>query len=47
MSFYLNLKTGEVVTVGQEKLWAAEDGQVPEGAADWEREAIELARSSG
>jgi len=40
MSSYLSLKTGEVVTVGQEELWAAEDCEVPEGGADWELDTV-------
>ena len=45
MSAYLNVRTGQVVPVSAEDLMAAEFGEPPAAAADWEIEAAEMARA--
>lgn len=45
MTSYLNTRTGEVVTVAAEHLAAAEEGEADVEQADWERDAIAVARA--
>jgi hypothetical protein len=40
---YFDRETGKVVSVRDEDLSAAEDGDVPDPVGDWEREMVELA----
>jgi hypothetical protein len=44
MVAYLNIQTGQVVPVSEEDLAAAERGETDPGGADWEIEALEIAR---
>lgn len=44
MTAYLNIKTGQAVPVGDEDLAAAEVGETDSDRADWEVEALEIAR---
>ncbi|MBI1722816.1 MAG: hypothetical protein HYR48_02780 [Gemmatimonadetes bacterium] len=44
MTAYLNVKTGQVVPVSDEELAAAEAGEQASDQADWEAEALEIAR---
>ncbi len=45
MTAYLNTRTGEVVAVSDEDLAVAETGDDLGGRAEWEAEAIEIARA--
>jgi len=45
MTSYLNTRTGEVVTVAAEHLAAAEEGEADVEQADWERDAMAVARA--
>ena len=45
MTAYLNTKTGEVVVVSDEDLAVAESGDDLGGRAEWEAEAIDIARA--
>ena len=45
MAAYLNKKTGEVVAVSDEDLAEAETGDDVGGRAEWEAQAIEIARA--
>ncbi|HCP31910.1 TPA: hypothetical protein DIT45_01455 [Candidatus Acetothermia bacterium] len=45
MTSYLNTRTGEVVTVAAEHLTAAEAGEEDVELADWERDAMAVARA--
>ncbi len=45
MTSYLNTRTGEVVTVAAEHLAAAEAGEADMEQADWERDAMVVARA--
>jgi hypothetical protein len=45
MTSYLNTRTGEVVTVAAEHIAAAEEGEEDVGLADWERDAMAVARA--
>ena len=44
LTAYLNVKTGQVVPVSEEEIAAAEVGEDGEDRADWEREALAIAR---
>jgi len=45
MTSYLNTRTGEVVTVAAEHMAAAEEGEEDVELADWERDAMVVARA--
>ena len=45
MTSYLNTRTGEVVTVAAEHISAAEEGEEDVELADWERDAMAVARA--
>ena len=44
MFFYLNKKTGEVVSISEEEMDAAEDDELSEDAPEWQEEGIKTAR---